>query len=142
MDDLDWQIIEQLRANARLPAVTLAKRLGVARSTVQARIDRLESDGTIAGYTVRLGGAAKPVRIRATVLLAVEPRLTPQILGRLKALPDVTSAHTASGRFDLILHLSAKSPEALDATLDAIGAMPGVRSSESLIHLSTNIARD
>ena len=54
MDDLDRRLIAQLRLDARAPIATLAKRLGVARGTVQNRIARLETDGTIAGYTVRL----------------------------------------------------------------------------------------
>ena len=55
MDELDHQLIAQLRGNARTTVAALAKRLQVARGTIQNRIARLERDGTIAGYTVRLG---------------------------------------------------------------------------------------
>lgn len=113
----------------------------VARSTVQARIERLERQGIIAGYTIKLGQEVTLRRIRATVLLQVEPRTTAAILQRLKAMPEVELAHTTTGRVDLILQATAETTSELDQVLDRIGAIPGVRSSESLIHLSTRIDR-
>lgn len=141
MDDLDTRMLALLAANARMPVATLAKKLGVARSTVQARLERLEVSGTIAGYTLRLGEGARARRIRATVLLQIEPKATSQLLQRLKLVPEVETAHTATGRFDMILTLAMTSTETLDRTLDVIGEMPGVRATESLIHLSTRIDR-
>lgn len=140
MDDLDRQILAALRADAATPAAALARRLGVARSTIQSRIERMKARGVIAGFTVRLGDSAR-ARIRATVLLAVEPHAQPGVLSRLKAMPAVETAHTTSGRFDLIVAVGAETTGALDAVLDRIGEAPGVRSSESLIHLSTKIDR-
>ncbi|UWQ15243.1 Lrp/AsnC family transcriptional regulator [Aliiroseovarius sp. M344] len=141
MDDKDRELLAQLEGNARLPVATLARRLGLARSTVQARIERLEEKKIIAGYALRLGDAARGDRIRATVLIVIEPRSTPAVLSRLKTLTAVETAHTASGRFDMILQLAASSTTELDQTLDAIGEIDGVKSSESLIHLSTRINR-
>lgn len=141
MDDLDRAILAQLAADARMSVAVLARRLRVARSTIQARLERLEGNGTIAGYTVKLGHAARQGRIRATVLLTIEPRAHAGILSRLKALPEVEVAHTTSGRFDLLLQVAAPDTAALDEALDRIGAMTGVRSSESLIHLSTKLDR-
>lgn len=141
MDDLDTKMLALLAANARMPVATLAKKLGVARSTVQARLERLEVSGTISGYTLRLGETARSRRIRATVLLQIEPHATPQLLQRLKLLTEVEEAHTATGRFDMILKLATTSTEALDKTLDKIGEMPGIKATESLIHLSTRIDR-
>ncbi len=141
MDETDQKLLGLLGENARLSVAVLARRLGLARTTVQSRIDRLESRGVIAGYSLRLGQGAQRRRIRATVLLQVEPRNTPAVLQRLRSSPEVELAHTASGRFDLVLRVAAGSTEELDATLDRIGAIPGVRSSESLIHLSTKIDR-
>lgn len=142
MDETDQRIIEFLKDNARLPVSGLADRLGLARSTVQSRLERLERAGVIRGYTLRLGESADRSAIRATVLLQIEPRTLPAVLSRLKAVREVVGAHTTSGRFDLIVALAAASTEELDRALDAIGDVPGVRSSESLVHLSTRIARD
>ncbi|KFI29073.1 Lrp/AsnC family transcriptional regulator [Paenirhodobacter enshiensis] len=141
MDDLDKGILGLLSADARISVATIARRLKVARSTIQARLERLETGGVIVGYTVKLGEAARAGRLRATVLLTVEPRAQATILGRLRAISEVERVHTTSGRVDLLLQLAADSTAQLDAALDQIGEMPGVKSSESLIHLSTKLDR-
>lgn len=141
MDDLDRAIVAQLSADARMSMATLSRRLRAARSTIQARLERLEGNGTIAGYTVKLGEAARAGRIRATVLLTVEPRSLPTVLSRLKAIPEVERIHTTSGRFDLQVQAAASTTAVLDDLLDRIGAIPGVRGSESLIQLSTKLDR-
>ncbi|MFC0282008.1 Lrp/AsnC family transcriptional regulator [Falsigemmobacter intermedius] len=141
MDDMDRTILGLLSADARMSVATLARRLKVARSTVQARLERLEASGIIAGYTLKLGEAARAARIRATILLTIEPRAQAAILSRLKSVPEVEVAHTTSGRFDLLLQVAAPSTAALDEVLDRIGLLTGVKSSESLIHLSTRIDR-
>lgn len=141
MDDLDRSMLALLGADARISVATLARRLKVARSTIQARLERLETTGIIAGYTVKLGEAARQGRIRATVLLNIESRAQASILTRLKSLAEVERVHTTSGRVDLLLQISAPSTAVLDNVLDQIGEMTGVKSSESLIHLSTKIDR-
>lgn len=141
MDDLDRGILGLLGQDARMSVATLARRLKVARSTVQARLERLETSGTIAGYTLRLGEAARQGRIRATVLLSIEPRAQAQVLARLKIIAQIESVHTTSGRVDLLVQLAAESTAQIDAVLDQIGEIPGIRSSESLIHLSTRFNR-
>lgn len=140
MDDIDRQLLNLLAEDARAPVATLARSLGLARTTVQARMERLERQGHIAGYTIRRGAAAR-APLRATVLISIEPRAGPTVLGRLRSLPDVRSVHTTTGRFDLIAQLEAQSSEALDDTLDRIGEAKGVKSSESLVHLSTKFDR-
>ncbi|TNF18493.1 MAG: Lrp/AsnC family transcriptional regulator [Rhodobacteraceae bacterium] len=140
MDETDAKLLALLAENARAPVATLARQLDLARTTVQARIERLERMGQIAGYTIRRGAAARAA-LRATVLITIEPRSGPAVLARLKSLPDVKRVHTTSGRFDLIATLEAPSTEALDLALDHIGEAKGVKSSESLIHLSTRIDR-
>ncbi|ATQ55513.1 MULTISPECIES: Lrp/AsnC family transcriptional regulator [Paracoccus] len=141
MDDLDRGIVAHLAQDARLSVAVLARRLKVARSTVQARLERLETSGAIAGYTLRLGDSAREHRIRATCLLTIEPRSQVGILSRLRNMPEVERIHTTSGRVDLLLQLAAASTSQLDDVLDQIGGLTGVRSSESLIHLSTKLDR-
>lgn len=140
IDETDQALIALLRENARLPVATLARRLGIARTTAQARLERLESSGVIAGYTLRLSQEARPT-LRATALLSIEPRSGPAVLARLKSLPEVRRVHTTSGRFDLIVTIEADTTQALDNTLDRIGEARGVKGSESLIHLSTKLDR-
>ena len=139
-DETDRALLALLAENARLPVATLARRLGLARSTVQARLERLERSGVIAGYTLRLADAHR-APLRATALLSIEPRSAPAVLARLRSLPAVRRVHTTSGRFDLIVALEAQSTEELDDTIDRVGEARGVRGSESLIHLATKIDR-
>lgn len=141
MDDTDRKLLALLGENARRPVADLARDLGLARSTVQARLERLERTGTISGYALRLGEYATLGQIRATVLLALEPRATGAVIARLARMPEVAAAHTASGRADLVLTLAAPTTTALDAALDRLGTIDGVKSTETLIHLSTKIDR-
>ncbi|SDI99177.1 Lrp/AsnC family transcriptional regulator [Salipiger marinus] len=141
IDETDRALLALLAADARRPVADLARRLGLARTTVQARIDRLVARGVIAGFTLRRGAAGR-APIRATVLVTLEPRTQADLLARLRQMPVVDQVHTVSGRVDLLLTLSASSTAELDATLDRIAEARGVRSSESLIHLSTKLDRD
>ncbi|GHC11118.1 Lrp/AsnC family transcriptional regulator [Gemmobacter lutimaris] len=141
MDELDRNIIGLLGADARMSVATLARRMKVARSTVQARLERLETTGVIAGYTLKLGEAARQGRLRASVLLTIEPRAQAAILTRLKSIAEIERVFTTSGRYDLLLQVAAPSTQVLDQVLDQIGALTGVVSSESLIHLSTKFDR-
>lgn len=137
MDELDERLLAALAADSSVSTAALARQLGLARSTVQARIERLERTGAIAGYTIRLGTEIARGRIRATVLLSVEPRSTASVLARLKPMTEVESCHTSTGRVDLILTVAAEDTARLDAVLDRIGAIPGVSDTESLIQLAT-----
>ena len=126
MDELDRNIIGLLSADARVSVATLSRRLKVARSTIQARLERLETGGIIAGYTLKLGEAAREGRLRASVLLTIEPRAQAGILSRLLAIAVVVKVHTTSGRFDLLLQVAAPNAQVLDGVLDQIGALTGV----------------
>jgi DNA-binding Lrp family transcriptional regulator len=141
VDKIDIALLRGLTNDARTSVSTLAKRLEIARTTVQARIAKMESRGVIAGYTVKLGEATRANRIRATVLIQFEPRTGPAIIQRLNSMVEVEVAHTSSGRFDLVLQVATPNTARLDEVLDVIGAIKGVLSSESLIHLSTKIDR-
>ena len=140
IDETDRALIASLQTNARQPVADLARSLGLARTTVQARLDRLERNGVIIGYTARLS-AAVDAPLHATALVSIEPRTGPAVLARLRSLPAVRVVHTTSGRFDLLVQIAADTTEELDQTLDKIGEARGVKSSESLIHLSTKLDR-
>lgn len=141
MDELDRALLGLLSGDARISLATMARRLKVARSTVQARLERLETSGVIAGYTVKLGEAARAGRLRATVLLEIDLKSQPAILARLKSIPEIERVSTTSGRVDLLLQVAANSTQQLDKVLDEVGALPGVQNSESLIHLTTKLDR-
>jgi DNA-binding Lrp family transcriptional regulator len=138
MDDIDRQIISMLRTNARTPVAALAKQLRVARGTVQNRLDKLERNGTIAGYTVRLRAPDEARHIVALMTLAVEGNHVEQVLKALRGDPAVTTLHTTNGRWDIVAELRADSLEAFDGVLGRIRRIAGVAHSETSLLLSTH----
>jgi DNA-binding Lrp family transcriptional regulator len=137
MDDLDRQLIALLRANARTPVATLAKALKVARGTVQNRIARLERDGTIAGYTLRLKPQVDEHRIAALMTIAVEGNGADAVLKALRGDPAVQALHSTNGRWDIVAELRADSLEDFDRVLRRIRLVPGIAQSETNLLLST-----
>ena len=140
IDETDRALVALLSTNARMPVADLARRLGLARTTVQARIERLVTRGAIAGFTIRRGAALKQA-VRATVLVCIEPRAPGEALARPRQLCTGEAVHTTSERFHLKVILCAAATQELDRSLDRIAEARGVKSSESLIHLSTKIDR-
>ena len=138
MDDTDRQLIALLRDNARMPVVALAKKLRVARATVQNRIAKLESDGTIVGYTVRLRPDAEGHRIRAIMSIEIEGHHGDEVRRVLRGHPNVVALHTTNGRWDLMAELRADTLEAFDKVLNAIRAIPSISNTETSILLSTH----
>lgn len=138
MDDTDRQLIALLRDNARMPVVALAHKLRVARATVQNRLARLEADGTIVGYTVRLRPEAEAHRIRALMSIEVEGHHGEEVRRQLRGHPNVVALHTTNGRWDLMAELRADTLEAFDQVLTAIRAIQGIANTESSILLSTH----
>jgi DNA-binding Lrp family transcriptional regulator len=141
MRDADARLIELLRANAREPTASLARKLGLARSTVQERIARLERDGVIKGYTVRVADSAQASTLRAVVMISTDPKQADRVSVELKRMPEVRSLAALSGSYDLIAMVETDTPARIDALLDRIGRAPGVARTVSSIILSEKFAR-
>ncbi|SDN75038.1 Lrp/AsnC family transcriptional regulator [Polaromonas sp. JS666] len=137
MDDTDRQLLSLLRDNARASVASLAKVLRVSRGTVQNRLARLETDGTITGYTVRLKPQAEGHRIRAFMTVAVEGNRTDAVLAALRGDPAVSALHTTNGRWDMVAELQADSLEAFDRVLGRIRLLEGIANTETSLLLST-----
>jgi DNA-binding Lrp family transcriptional regulator len=137
MDDTDRRLIGLLRANARESVASLAKALKVARGTVQNRMSRLERDGTIVGYTVRLKPEFEEHRIAALMTIAVEGNRAEAVLRVLRGDPAVEALHTTNGRWDIVAQLRADSLEAFDRVLGRIRQVDGIASTETSLLLST-----
>jgi len=139
--DKDRALLALLSENARMPVAELARKLGLSRTTVQARIERLEADGVIAGYGLRLAESYLSGLVRAHVLITIGPKALPGVTAALAAIKEVTTLHSVSGTFDLIAILAAPSILDLDRLIDRIGALDGVERTLSSIILSTRISR-
>ena len=137
----DQQLLGALRANARATTTALADSLGVSRSTVQKRLERLETQGVIAGYTVQLSSAYLDQEIKAHVMITVSPRMTADIIKDMEKLDGVRAIYSVSGPHDLIAEVAAMSVTDLDNMLDEIIAIDGVERTVSSVILSTRLKR-
>jgi DNA-binding Lrp family transcriptional regulator len=140
-DATDRALIALLQANARASTAQLARQLGVARTTVVARLARLERDGVIAGYTVRLAADAAEAGVQAYVGITVEPKAAREVMKRLARLPELRQLSTVSGEFDYMALLRAESTQRLDVLLDEIGELPGVKRTTTSVVLAVRIDR-
>jgi DNA-binding Lrp family transcriptional regulator len=141
MDETDRRLIEALRDNARAPAAALARRLGLSRTTVQSRLERLERARVIAGYTVRLGEPHERGEIHAYVMMTVSHKQAAAVAAAIRRMSAVRLLQSVSGPFDLIARAVAPDVAQMDALIDALGALEGVERTTSSIVLSTKIDR-
>ncbi|KQV35580.1 MULTISPECIES: Lrp/AsnC family transcriptional regulator [unclassified Rhizobium] len=141
ISDKDRQLLSLLSENARMPTAMLARKLGLSRTTVQSRIDKLERDGVIAGYGIRLSDDFEQGLVKAHVLITLAPRALARVTQELHALQEVRTLHSVSGTFDLIAVVAAPSISSLDLIIDRIGEIDGVERTLSSIILSTRISR-
>jgi DNA-binding Lrp family transcriptional regulator len=137
MDALDQQLISLLRADARTSVATLAHRLKVSRGTITNRITRLENQGIIVGYTLRLRPDAQQNEIHAWMSIIVEGNETRAVIANLLGEPGVAALHDTNGRWDLLAELRAVNLNELSAILERIRLIKGIHTSETSIHLAT-----
>lgn len=140
-DATDQALIALLRENARAPTADLARQLGLSRTTVQSRLERLERRGIITGYGVRVADAYEQGLIKAHVLITAAPKLARRVEGELRTMTAVRTLHSVSGAFDLIAIVGAPSVAELDGLVDQIGQMEGVERTLTSVILSTRIDR-
>ncbi|MDM8349571.1 Lrp/AsnC family transcriptional regulator [Pseudomonas sp. sp1636] len=141
LDDIDRQLIAALQLNARESVAMLARKLGIARTTVISRIARLEKNKIITGYGLRLGQRVLDGGLQAYVGITLQPRSGKEVLRRLTHMAEVQQLCTVSGEFDFVAWLRAESPERLDELLDEIGAVDGVEKTTTSIILSCKLDR-
>ncbi len=137
MDSLDQRLVTHLRHNGRRSVSDLAHELGVSRATVRARMERLESQGEIVGYTVILRADAVSMPVRGITLIEVEGRAKERVVDVLGGYAEITAIHTTNGKWDLIAELATQSLTDLDNLLSRIRLIPGVTASETNLLLAT-----
>lgn len=141
LDANDKALLALLSANSRESTAELARKLGLSRSTVKDRMQRLEKQGVISGYTIRYSEGYATGQIRAQVMISSEPKLAAQIVRQLKQLPAIKAVYAVNGIYDMIADVSAESTLDLDQTLDQIGDVEGIEKTVSSIILSTKFER-
>jgi len=136
-DDLDRRIIAHLRADGRASLAKLADALGIARGTVQNRLDRLLQTGALLGFTVRVREDYDDLSVRAVMLIEVTGKSTTQVIYRLRGITEIRTLHTTNGNWDLVAEIYAANLSDFDRVLREVRMIDGVANSETSLLLST-----
>jgi DNA-binding Lrp family transcriptional regulator len=140
-DAIDQQLIAALRADGRASTAQLARLVGRSRTSVQSRLSRLERQGVITGYSVRLAPEHDLGAVRAHVMIKVQPKETRGVAAILQAMPQVRLLHSVSGDVDLIAIAATPTVAEMDQVIDRIGSISGVLRTNTSIILSTKFER-
>jgi len=141
MDSIDERLLIALRENGRASTAQLARLVSRSRTSVQSRIERLQRDGVIVGFGVRLAPEHSLGAVRAHVMIKVGPKEARAVTAALRAVPQVRVLHSVSGDVDLIAVAATSSVAEMDQVIDRIGALDGVERTTSSIILSTKFER-
>jgi DNA-binding Lrp family transcriptional regulator len=141
VDQLDARLIELLSAEPRIGVLESSRRLGVARGTVQARLDRLAERGVIMGYGPDVDPAALGYAVTAFVTLELrQAGGRDQVAERLALIDEILEAHTVTGPGDIVCRVVARTNADLQRVIDAIVAVPGVVRTSTVIALASAVA--
>ena len=141
LDATDRALLALLRDDARASTTELARKLKLSRTTVQSRMERLQRQRVIAGFTITVPDELEAELVGAHVLITLAPKRSGAIETALRKIAEVRVLHSVSGPFDLIAIVAAASIGELDALIDRIGGLDGVERTTSAIVLSTRIQR-
>jgi DNA-binding Lrp family transcriptional regulator len=140
LDRLDAALIELLAAEPKVGVLEASRRLGVARGTVQARLDHLQDRGVITGYGPDVDPAALGYEVTAFITLEIrQVGGHDSVAERLAAIPEVLEVHTITGPGDMLCRVVARSNPDLQRVLDAIVSAEGVVRSATVISLAAQV---
>jgi len=137
LDATDQALLAVLRSNARLAVVDIAKTLGVSRATVQNRMRRLEKNGVVLGYTVRIRPDVEEYPVRALMSIRVLSRQEAKVIEGLRGNHNVLSVHHTTGRWDLIAEIHTDTLANFNAIVTSIRLLDGIEATETSLLLDT-----
>ena len=140
MDQLDRKVIELFAAEPRVGVLQASRRLGVARGTVQARLDRLQSSGVISGWGPDLEPAALDHPVTAFLTLEIRQGAGHETVGEhLSTIPELLEACTITGPGDMWCRVVARSNSDLQRVIDLVLAHEGIVRCSTVIALATQV---
>ncbi len=140
MDQLDRTLIELFAAEPRVGVLEASRRLGVARGTVQARLDRLTRSGVITGWGPDLDPEALGYPVMAFLTLEIsQGRGHDAVAEHLASIPEVLEAFTITGAGDMWCRVVARSNADLQRVIDAALSDAGIVRSSTVIALAEQI---
>jgi DNA-binding Lrp family transcriptional regulator len=139
IDELDARLIETMRASPRVGLLEIARRLGVARGTVQARLAKLERSGVITGFGPEVDAPALGYAITAFMLIELAQGRLAEAVAAIESVPEVLEADAISGPQDLICRIVARDTEHLQELVNKLLRTPAIRRCTSYIVLSRQV---
>ena len=139
IDDLDARLVATLRESPRVGLLEVARRLNVARGTVQARLAKLERGGVITGHGPEIDAGALGYAITAFVLIELAQGRLGEAVAAMEAMPEVLEADAISGPQDVICRIVARDTEHLQALVNELLSTPAIRRCTSYIVLSRQV---
>ncbi len=140
LDALDVRLVELLAEEPRIGVLECSRRLGVARGTVQARLDKLIERGVIRGFGPEISPAAIGFGVTSFVTLEISQRQGHDpVTAHLAAIPEVLEAHTITGSSDLLCRIVARSNTDLQRVIDQIVSFAGITRASTIIALAEQI---
>jgi DNA-binding Lrp family transcriptional regulator len=142
MDRIDHRIVALLRENARRSFQDIGAQVSLSAPAVKRRVDRLERDGVIRGYSANVDPQALGWNTHAFVELFCEGRMSGEAVREAIAdHPEVEGAYTIAGAASAILHLRAADTRHLEQALERLREAPGVSRTQTQVVLSTLFER-
>jgi DNA-binding Lrp family transcriptional regulator len=141
MDDLDRRILAALAGVTRPSVLELSRRLGVARGTVQARLDRLHAAGLVAGFGPYVDLKALGFTVLAFTTLEIAQGQEAAVLAALQSIPEVLEVHKTTGPGDLLCRIVARTNEHLHDVLESVLATPGITRTTTALALTSPVQR-
>ena len=137
MDETDEKLIAALRHNARAAVSDLAVDLRMSRTTVRARIAKLQARGDIIGFSVVTRADVAQDPVRGMMMIEIAGRGAEKIIRQLGVMSEVRAVHSTNGRWDVIVEIGTRTLEQFDAVLVRVRKLEGIVSSETSLFLTT-----
>jgi len=139
IDELDARLITALASTPRAGVMELARRLAVARGTVQARLDKLQARGIVTGFDPDLHLESLGYEVLAFVTLEIAQGRLADVVDHLADIPEVIEAHSTTGPGDLHCRVVARTNEHLQTVINRVLEVSGIVRTSTQIALTEQI---
>jgi DNA-binding Lrp family transcriptional regulator len=139
IDSLDARLLRELTADPRMGVLEMSRRLGVARATAQARLDRLVARGVIASFAPQIDPEALGYHVTAFATLEIRQGNGASVLRHLDTIPEVLEVHTITGQGDMLCRLVARSNPDLQRVIDRVNANADIVRTSTVIAMANPV---
>jgi len=122
-----------------LPISSISQEVGVSRVTVQKKIQKLEENGIITGYTAKLNSDSFSHKVKGWILINAEANKEEKAIKSMMKLPEITGLYTTNGKWDLAAEITSTTLENFDRAISALRSINGVLETETSLLLSSRI---